>query len=61
MNSHTITITNRNTNQIVESVLDARIPEMMRVRRQYQGLEHDGLYAVVITTQQYDALGSPSA
>lgn len=60
MTSYTITITDTQTNKIVETAKNVRIPDRMRIRRQYQGLEHDGRYTLTETKQRYDALGYPS-
>ena len=56
MNEHTLTITDIHTGRVVETVRGARIPDMMRVRREYQGIEHDGRYKVERTTVRYDAV-----
>ena len=52
-----ITITDTHNNNIVETVRDARIPDRMRIKRNYCGLEHDGRFAISETRTYFDALG----
>ena len=60
MNTHTITITDRNTNQIVEIVKNARIPDRMRISGQYKTWGGMEKYSITETTQRFDALGYPA-
>ena len=57
MNSYEITITDRETNQIVEVVKNARIPDRMRINGQYKTFEGIEKYSVTETKQSFDALG----
>ena len=59
MNAYEITITDRNTNQVVEVVKNARIPDRMRINRQYKTWEGMERYCINETKQSFDALGYP--
>ena len=59
MNIRIITVIDTHTDEVIEVVRGARIPDMMRIRDQYQGLEHDGRFSVEQTELRFNALNEP--
>lgn len=59
MNIRTITVIDSHTGLIVETVRGAGIQDIVRVRDQYEGLEHDGRYHVEETKERFNALNEP--
>lgn len=57
MNTYEITITDHNTNQIVEVVKNARIADRMRINRQYKTWEGMETFSITEKKQSFDALG----